>query len=337
MNRKKILGMSLVLVGLFVSGLTASCQSQANSKAVQDPKNYKTAMVDLIADLHQYSQQKTPGFELITNGGADLFQQDEENPAKNVDKLVDSLSGALVESVYYGWDMDDNSTTPARETRHFEQVLSVPQERGLPILNMDYCYSKKRMESSYEKNDAKKYIGFAAPRRELDRVPREAVHHENTADCRSLKNVSNFMALLNPGDYHSKDAYLADLRNTNYDLLIIDLYFDDEPLSKADIQSLKVKKNGGMRLVYAYMSVGEAEDYRAYWQKSWEKQRPDWIADLNEDWKGNYKVKYWRQEWRNLLFGNPDAYLDKILAAGFDGSFLDVIDAYEYFEAKQGK
>ena len=27
------------------------------------------------------------------------------------------------------------------------------------------------------------------------------------------------------------------------------------------------------------------------------------------------------------------AYLDQILAAGFDGAFLDVVDAYDYFSA----
>ena len=35
--------------------------------------------------------------------------------------------------------------------------------------------------------------------------------------------------------------------------------------------------------------------------------------------------------------GSPDAYLDRILAAGFDGVYLDIIDAFEYFEAKRAK
>ena len=29
--------------------------------------------------------------------------------------------------------------------------------------------------------------------------------------------------------------------------------------------------------------------------------------------------------------GHPDAYLDRILAAGFDGVYLDIIDAFEYW------
>jgi cysteinyl-tRNA synthetase len=44
---------------------------------------------------------------------------------------------------------------------------------------------------------------------------------------------------------------------------------------------------------------------------------------------------YWTKPWRDILFGTEEAYLDQILAAGFDGVYLDVIDAYEYFEEQK--
>ncbi|MCX5769013.1 MAG: hypothetical protein NTZ09_01885 [Candidatus Hydrogenedentes bacterium] len=37
---------------------------------------------------------------------------------------------------------------------------------------------------------------------------------------------------------------------------------------------------------------------------------------------------------RNGILGGPDAYLDRIITAGFDGVYLDIIDAFEYFEEK---
>jgi len=43
-------------------------------------------------------------------------------------------------------------------------------------------------------------------------------------------------------------------------------------------------------------------------------------------------VKYWNQEWQGIIYKNYDSYLDKITAAGFDGVYLDIIDAFEYFE-----
>ena len=57
-----------------------------------------------------------------------------------------------------------------------------------------------------------------------------------------------------------------------------------------------------------------------------------WLEEENPDWSGNYKIRYWDKNWQQIIFGNPDAYLDKILKAGFDGVYLDLVDSYEYFE-----
>jgi len=43
-------------------------------------------------------------------------------------------------------------------------------------------------------------------------------------------------------------------------------------------------------------------------------------------------VKYWDKEWQQIIYGTPGAYLDRILKAGFDGVYLDLVDAFEYFE-----
>ena len=80
------------------------------------------------------------------------------------------------------------------------------------------------------------------------------------------------------------------------------------------------------------MSIGEAEDYRYYWESDWDNNPPEWIAFENADWPGNYVVKYWNKDWQNIIFGNKNSYLKKILDAGFDGVYLDIIDAFEYFE-----
>ena len=72
-------------------------------------------------------------------------------------------------------------------------------------------------------------------------------------------------------------------------------------------------------MVVCYMSIGEAEDYRYYWQNDWKPNNPSWIEKENPAWKGNYKVRYWEQEWQDVIFGNDNSYLKKILDAQFDG------------------
>ncbi len=81
-----------------------------------------------------------------------------------------------------------------------------------------------------------------------------------------------------------------------------------------------------------HMSIGEAEDYRFYWSSDCDDEKPEWIEAENPRWPGNYKVKYWNPNWQSIIFGSSDAYLDKILAGGFDGVYLDIIDAFDYFE-----
>ena len=87
-------------------------------------------------------------------------------------------------------------------------------------------------------------------------------------------------------------------------------------------------------LVISYLSIGEAEDYRYYWDDGWETGRPTWLDSANPDWAGNFKVRYWDPDWQAIVFGSESAYLDRILAAGFDGVYLDIIDAYEFFAGK---
>jgi cysteinyl-tRNA synthetase, unknown class len=120
------------------------------------------------------------------------------------------------------------------------------------------------------------------------------------------------------------------------DLCVVDYSADGEDATAfktADTARMKTRPDGGRKLLISYMSIGEAEDYRYYWQKAWEKAktRPAWLDDLNPDWEGNYKVRYWDPAWQAVIMGSPSSYLDKIIAAGFDGVYLDIIDAFEYW------
>ena len=65
------------------------------------------------------------------------------------------------------------------------------------------------------------------------------------------------------------------VENTQFDLVIIDYSrdgCDEEKFSAAEIEGLK-NSPGGQKTVLPYMSTGEVEDYRWYWQRSWDKNR----------------------------------------------------------------
>lgn len=77
----------------------------------------------------------------------------------------------------------------------------------------------------------------------------------------------------------------------------------------------------------AYLSIGEAEDDRSYWTAEWATRPPEWLLEENPDWPGSHLVLYWHPEWQRIVL---DA-LTAILAAGFNGVYLDCVDAYESF------
>jgi cysteinyl-tRNA synthetase len=120
------------------------------------------------------------------------------------------------------------------------------------------------------------------------------------------------------------------LAATPYDVLVIDYSSDGiEPIAADDLAALKHKLDGQRRIVLCYLSIGEAEDYRFYWNARWAARPPAWLRSENVDWPGNYQVQYWDRDWQGLIYGGPGAYLDRIIAAGFDGVYLDRVDAFD--------
>jgi cysteinyl-tRNA synthetase len=109
--------------------------------------------------------------------------------------------------------------------------------------------------------------------------------------------------------------------------LVVDAARDTAFLTAEQVSSLRTRPQKRDRIVLAYLSIGEAEDYRFYWRKEWDRSPPPFLDRENREWHGNFKVRYWDPEWQSIVID----YLDRIIAAGFDGVYLDVIDAFEYF------
>lgn len=135
--------------------------------------------------------------------------------------------------------------------------------------------------------------------------------------------------------YQLRQINLGQIEQSPLDLVVIDHAVSSKKRFTAELEpdhlsKLKVKPDGSRRVVLGYMSIGEAEVYRFYWQADWlaPGKRPAWLADENPQWPGNYRVRFWDPAWQAIIFGNPDAYLDRMIAAGFDGIYLDRADVF---------
>jgi cysteinyl-tRNA synthetase len=144
--------------------------------------------------------------------------------------------------------------------------------------------------------------------------------------------VTSWAYRLQPSDGQSRADYVAEQGSEPFDILVTDYAYDGTggtALTESEVDSIRSRTGG---FVLAYLSIGEAESYRYYWQ-GWGPGNPDFVGPENPDWPGNYKVRYWDPDWQQTIFGSSGAYLDRILDAGFDGVYLDIIDAYECWES----
>ena len=56
-----------------------------------------------------------------------------------------------------------------------------------------------------------------------------------------------------------------------------------------------------------------SENFRYYWQSSWDNNRPDWMDKPNPEFPDDFKVRYWDAEWQAIVFGNAASYLQTTL------------------------
>lgn len=309
-----------------------ACNKDDNNS--DNETEFKQKMREFVIGISQYSKAVNPNFNIIPQNGIELVTSNGDISDQPNTAYLNAIDANGQEDLLYGYDNDDQAT-PSATVSYLKNFLNISKSAGKKIFVTDYASTPSNMTNSYLENNNLGFVSFAANHRELDNVPNfpTTIHQENNSVVTSISQVKNFLYLINPTNFTSKESFITAVTATNYDLVIMDLFFEDATaFTSTEINQLKNKANGGKRLVISYMSIGEAEDYRYYWQANWNANKPVWLDKVNPDWPGNFKVKYWNQEWQNIIYGNDNSYLKKILDANFDGVYLDIIDAFEYYE-----
>ena len=290
-------------------------------------------MRNFVQGISAYGKGKISNFIIIPQNGQEIITQNGEAEGVKEIEYINSIDGAGREDLFYGYN-NDNEPTPENEKNYMIAFLDLCEENSIEVLTIDYCSDQDKIDDSYSQNYTKNYISFAAPNRALNIIPDypNEPFSKNSENIQSLADASNFLYLINPENFPTKEDFISAVSVTDYDIIIMDYFFNNEKFTASEIENLKTKNNGSSRLLISYMSIGEAEDYRYYWKDDWKNNPPNWLEQENPNWKGNYKVRYWNQEWQSIIFGSDNSYLDMIIDARFDGVYLDIIDAFEYFE-----
>jgi cysteinyl-tRNA synthetase, unknown class len=143
------------------------------------------------------------------------------------------------------------------------------------------------------------------------------------------------LAAVRTWGYQLRITSLEPLATSDTDLVVVDqgyaarhdgkLLFDN-----SEVATLRRRPDGKSRIVLAYLSIGEAEQYRGYWQAAWCKRAtaPAWLGAVNPHWPGNYPVRFWNADWQRLILDPAKGSLAQLKSLGFDGVFLDRADVY---------
>lgn len=167
--------------------------------------------------------------------------------------------------------------------------------------------------------------------------------------------------------YQLQNVDPTEIARSAFDLVVVDYSrngHDAGRFTKEDVQAMQRKPDGSRRLVLAYVSIGEAEDYRFYWNPKWVEPAPlkivsstqdvgaptattvsppatvriprlvapGWLGRENERWHGNYHVRFWYDGWQDIMIYDTRSYLARVDEAGFDGVYLDRVDAFYSIE-----
>ncbi|MBN1993420.1 MAG: endo alpha-1,4 polygalactosaminidase [Anaerolineae bacterium] len=325
--------------GVYLDGLEAYRDEAIVAFAQEDEADPVQEMIWLVGDIAGFGRDRQPEFMVIGHNAAELINLDETGA------LLAALDAIAQEEIWFG------RAGATSDSEAYLEPLTQAHTKGKVILTLDYTAGDDA-DRVYETSRALGFVPLVVDKLfgryvtydEWQLKMQEEAMAEATAEAMveptplppRLAAVQSFL-------YQLQNINLDAVGQTGYDLVVMDYATEknDEtfPFTSTEIEALR-HSPGGEKIVVSYMSIGEAETYRPYWNPQWDadndgqpdEEAPAWLDIENPDWVGNYKVRYWEPEWQAIIFD----YTDRLLDAGFDGAYLDIIDAYAYYE-EQGR
>lgn len=283
-------------------------------------------MQEFVINISSYARNIDPDFIIIPQNGPELaFNNVDPESDLNI-PFTNSIDGFGIEELFY-------NGVYAPDNYRLEMLQKIKTTKK--VLVSEYLSDNSNFTDALSLNYNEGFICFPRLSANYDylQIP-DSVPYSNADNITTLSQAKNYLYLISDGNYPSKEAMLEAVAATDFDVVIIDLFYGESEFTPEDIQRLKTKSNGAQRLVISYMNIGSAEKFRYYWKKSWGLHHPLWIRRKYEGYDDEFWVKFWKEDWQEIIYGNDESYTKKIINAGFDGVYLDNVEAYYFLYYK---
>lgn len=303
--------------------------------------DYREHMRGWVQTISESARTINPNFVVIAKDGLSLVDK--------IDPVDDTLSFParaymrVLDGVLETNLLDETITTPeGKAAPDLEAALKLRKtyeataaEFGLNVFNLEFAKKSAAVDKLYADTAKKGFVPFVAEGTALANIPKfpSTAYHANPLSISTAAEVRNFLHIGNSKAFGTVADYVRTLRNTNYDVLIIDVFHGNKPLTKQDVAALKYKKLGAKRLVLAEIDISAAATFRYYWQAGWGKGNPGFMqAPYRED-PDRFRTVYWDPAWQTIIAGDTSSYLYGVIDLGFDGVVLKGVDAWRFFES----
>jgi endo-alpha-1,4-polygalactosaminidase (GH114 family) len=214
----------------------------------------------------------------------------------------------------------------------------------LPLLLAVLLAYNASAQESAQMADCAKRAGTAIDGVSVERIAGECARNPDLPRCRllgrrhtramSLQRVENYLQFNAPGldgAPTSQQAW-ADAAQQKYDMFIDDYYSGHCAFDPADVHAFQDSRPPRGRLAIAYIDGGEfmrcCSNIDLAEQDGWfdangnlTSAAPAWLGPQNPKFAGLYEARVWMPAWQHYILHE----IDKIIALGYDGVFLDVL------------
>lgn len=338
-------------LGLSLTSGTADAQLRSQGKvitfggeedqsgALSGPSlDYAQEMRRLIKNIAAYGRQFKPDFLVILNDSKGLLSQ-----IIDVDQLVAAPSSAFIRTL--DGIMEPNLSYGAegfgierkeKDQKDALEELQVAKDTGLKVFTLDYASKPADVDKAIRFSRKNGFVPYVAPgigynNNSLPNWPRRP-NQENAHTIDNIGKVNNYAFVRDSSRFGSADEFAMQMHNTNYDMLIVNVFHRrNQTHGRDNVRKMQFKKLGARRPVLAYINIGTANIGAYYWKDDWRTGNPPFILEVAPQSSDQYLVQYWHPGWHQVLYGNTQSFIYGIMKEGYDGILIDGANAYRIF------